>query len=88
MNKSLNELKLNNYKNWIISDLILNQAKNFPKFNPGDIFRKEIVDKENKKIEGRGMNPAKYEKQVWNIKCIINRAEELADECYYKVLSF
>ena len=33
MNKSLNELKLNNYKNWIISDLILNQAKNFPKFN-------------------------------------------------------
>lgn len=57
------------------------------KFNPGDIFRKEIVDKENKKIEGRGMNPAKYEKQVWNIKCIINRAEELADECYYKVFA-
>jgi len=33
MNKSLNELKLNNYKHWIISDLILKQTKKFPKFN-------------------------------------------------------
>ena len=33
MSNCFNELKLNDHKNWIISDLILNQAKKFPKFN-------------------------------------------------------
>ena len=33
MSNSLHELKLNDHKNWIISDLILKQAKKFPKFN-------------------------------------------------------
>ena len=44
MSNSLKELNLNDYKNWIISDLILKQAKKFPKFNiielgPGDGFK-------------------------------------------------
>ena len=33
MSNCFNELKLNDHKNWIISDLILKQAKKFPKFN-------------------------------------------------------
>ena len=33
MSNCFNELNLNDHKNWIISDLILNQAKKFPKFN-------------------------------------------------------
>ena len=33
MSNSLKELHLNDHKNWIISDLILKQAKKFPKFN-------------------------------------------------------
>ena len=33
MSNCFNELKLNDHKNWIISDLILKQAKKFTKFN-------------------------------------------------------
>ena len=38
MSNSLKELNLNDHKNWIISDLILKQAKKFPKFNIIEYF--------------------------------------------------
>ena len=41
MSNSLHELKLNDHKNWIISDLILKQAKKFSKFNIIEFIDKE-----------------------------------------------
>lgn len=68
------------------SEEISSQAPH-AKFNYGDIFRTEVINKENQKIINNGKNPAKSEDQTWNAKCITSRAKELAKECYKEVFA-
>ena len=56
-----------------------------PKLIVGDIYRDEILEEKNKRIQKEGFEPAKFQSQVWNSKCIVQRSKDLAKECYESV---
>ena len=83
--RTANEIIIQRYLNDFNVVVIINEGES--EFNLKDIVTIDMANEENKRLESENKIQCIFEEYLWDVHCIVKRANDLANECYDEIFA-